>query len=68
MQVRYIVETSPVLLESGTKQLSLPKELYGCPYPVNPLYPGACAPPPQCNCQSGICYGSCKGGGLPSEL
>jgi hypothetical protein len=57
-----------VLLESGTKQLSLPKELYGCPYPPNPLFPGACAPPPQCNCQSGICYGSCKGGGLPSEL
>lgn len=62
LQVRYTVETVPVILESGTKQLSLPSELYGCPYPPNPALPGACVPPGLCNCFAGICYGSCKGG------
>ncbi|CAK0736957.1 hypothetical protein CVIRNUC_000831 [Coccomyxa viridis] len=67
-QVRYIVETMPVMLESGTKTLSLPNELYGCPYPVNPaLPPGTCAAPELCNCNDGICFGTCKGG-LPQEL
>ena len=62
-QVRYIVETMPVMLESGTKTLSLPSELYGCPYPVNPaLPPGTCAAPDLCNCNAGICFGTCKGG------
>lgn len=61
-QVRYIVETMPVMLESGTKTLSLPNELYGCPYPVNPaLPPGTCAAPELCNCNDGICFGTCKG-------
>ena len=62
VQVRYIVETMPVLLESGTKTLLLPNELYGCPYPVNPaLPPGTCAAPELCNCNDGICFGTCKG-------
>ena len=61
-QVRYIVETMPVMLESGTKTLSLPSELYGCPYPPNPaLPPGTCAAPDLCNCNAGICFGTCKG-------
>ena len=51
-----------MLLESGTKTLALPKELYGCPYPMDPANPGVCAPPELCNCLHGICYGSCKGG------
>ena len=50
------------MLESGTKTLSLPSELYGCPYPPNPaLPPGTCAAPDLCNCNSGICFGTCKG-------
>jgi len=50
------------MLESGTKTLSLPSELYGCPYPVNPaLPPGTCAAPDLCNCYTGICFGTCKG-------
>ena len=62
-QVRYIVETMPIMLESGTKTLSLPSELYGCPYPPNPaLPPGTCAAPDLCNCNAGICFGTCKGG------
>ena len=37
-----------------------PKALYGCPYPAQPNGQlGACIPPPQCNCASGVCYGSC---------
>ena len=61
-QVRYIVETMPVMLESGTKTASLPNELYGCPYPVNPALPaGTCAAPELCNCNDGICFGTCKG-------
>ena len=60
--MRYIVETMPVMLESGTKTLSLPSELYGCPYPPNPaLPPGTCAAPDLCNCHAGICFGTCKG-------
>ncbi|BDA44429.1 hypothetical protein COCOBI_05-6130 [Coccomyxa sp. Obi] len=62
-QVRYIVESQPVILESGTKQAVLPAELYGCPYPPVPGQPaGTCAAPDTCNCYQGICYGSCKGG------
>ena len=57
LQVRYIVETMPVVLESGTKTLSLPSELYGCPYPATSG--GDCKPPPSCNCYQGACYGSC---------
>ena len=51
-----------MMLESGTKTLSLPSELYGCPYPANPaLPPGTCAAPDLCNCNAGICFGTCKG-------
>ncbi len=63
LQVRYIVDAQPVILESGTKQAALPAELYGCPYPPAPGQPrGTCAAPDTCNCHNGICYGSCKGG------
>ncbi|CAL8470394.1 g9936 [Coccomyxa elongata] len=64
-QVRYIVETQPVILESGTKQAALPADLYGCPYPPVPGQPaGTCAASDTCNCHKGICYGSCKGGAI----
>ena len=63
VQVRYIVDAVPVMLESGTKQMALPAELYGCPYPPVPGQPpGSCAAPLMCNCHRGICYGSCLGG------
>ncbi|BDA44433.1 hypothetical protein COCOBI_05-6170 [Coccomyxa sp. Obi] len=62
-QVRYIVDTQPVILESGTKQAALPANLYGCPYPPAPGQPaGSCIQPQTCNCYQGICYGSCAGG------
>ena len=55
------------MLESGTKTLSLPSELYGCPYPPNPALPkGTCAAPDLCNCNAGICFGTCKGMPCPS--
>ena len=62
LQVRYIVDTQPVILESGTKLAALPAELYGCPYPRAPGQPaGTCIQPETCNCYKGICYGSCAG-------
>ena len=63
LQVRYLVDTLPVILESGTKQMALPSELYGCPYPpAAGQPPGTCIAPAICNCHRGICYGSCRGG------
>ena len=62
-QVRYIVDALPVMLESGTKHMALPQEVYGCPYPPVPGQPpGSCSAPQTCNCHRGICYGSCRGG------
>ncbi|KAK9916123.1 hypothetical protein WJX75_008927 [Coccomyxa subellipsoidea] len=62
-EVRYIVDALPVMLESGTKHMALPQEVYGCPYPPVPGQPpGSCSAPQTCNCHRGICYGSCRGG------
>lgn len=49
MQAINYVESSKVILESGTRNPNaLPSALYGCPYPSTAN--GDCKPPASCNC------------------